>query len=195
MHGTLDRLPAGAFRQADAARAGISSRTLYRLRDAGQIETIGRGLYRRAGAPPADLDLLEITRRAPQATIALASALARHGLTDKIPTRIDIAIPRGRTAPSTSAPMSWHSFDPATFDLGRELITIEGTDERIGLYSAERSIADAFRLRGTQGYELAIEALRTWLGRRGSHPTQLIEIARQLPRARTPIRDALAYLT
>src|SRR5665647_1140515 len=195
MHDTIDRLPAGAFRQTDAARAGINSRTLYRLRDAGQIETISRGLYRRAGAPPADLDLLEIARRAPRATIALTSALAKHGLTDAIPGRIDIAIPRGRSAPSTSAPVSWHHFAATTFDLGRELITIEGTDERIGLYSAERSIADAFRLRGTQGYELAIEALRTWLGRRGNHPAQLIEIAHQIPRAENPIRDALAYLT
>lgn len=33
----------------------------------------------------------------------------------------------------------------------------------IGIYSPERSIADAFRLRGEVGYELARDALREWL--------------------------------
>ena len=37
----------------------------------------------------------------------------------------------------------------------------------LGVYSAERSIIDAFRLRHQEGEELAIEALRRWL-RRGS---------------------------
>lgn len=191
----LERLPAGPFRQTDAARAGISSRTLYRLRDAGHLETIGRGLYRRADAPAADLDLLEIATRARQATICLVSALARHGLTDTIPARIDIALPRGRTGPATTAPVTWHYFDKATFDLGRDTITIDGTDTTIGMYSPERSIVDAFRMRGTHGYELATEALRTWLNRRGSHPARLIQLAEQLPRATGPLRTALDVLT
>ena len=34
-------------------------------------------------------------------------------------------------------------------------INASGTDMTIGIYSAERSIADAFRLRGEIGYDLA----------------------------------------
>jgi hypothetical protein len=63
----------------------------------------------------------------------------------------------------------------------------------IGMYSAERSIADAFRLRGEVGYELAREALREWL-RRGGKPARLIEIATRLPRAKTPVLHALEML-
>jgi len=191
---TLDQLPAGTFRQSDAARAGINARSLYRLRDAGKVESISRGLYRRPDAPPGDIDLIEITIRAPRATISLASALARHGLIDAIPARTDIAIPRGQSAPTTTAPATWHQFNQATFDLGRDIIIIEGSDQTIGLYGPERSIADAFRLRGTEGYELASEALRNWLGRRGSQPARLMEMAIRLPRAQQPIRQALGYL-
>ena len=165
---TLSRIPHGTFRQSEAARAGINSRTLYRLRDAGTIERIGRGPYRRSDAPTADLDLIEIEARRPDATLCLASALAHHGLLDAIPARIDIAIPRGQTAPETTAAAQWHFFDRATFNLGRTDIPIAGTNATIGLYSPERSIADAFRLRGSEGYETATEALKAWLRQPGS---------------------------
>ncbi|MFN8075804.1 MAG: type IV toxin-antitoxin system AbiEi family antitoxin domain-containing protein [Kineosporiaceae bacterium] len=190
----LSRVPLGVFRQSEAARAGVPPRTLYRMRDAGLLEVVGRGLYRRADAAPVDRDLLEIVTRAPDAILCLETALARHGLTDAIPSRIDVALPRGRSGPSTSAPAAWHYFDAATFSLGRQVMTVEGTDTTIGLYSAERCIADAFRLRGTVGYELALEALRAWLRWRDSHPARLMQLAEQLPRAATPLRAALEIL-
>jgi hypothetical protein len=46
-------------------------------------------------------------------------------------------------------------------------------NQRIGIDSPERSIADAFRLRGEFGCELARDALREWL-RRGGKPARLI---------------------
>lgn len=66
--------------------------------------------------------------------------------------------------------------------------------EKIGIYSPERSIADAFRLRSGVGYELARDALREWL-RRGGKPAQLIEMASRLPRAKSPVLQALQMLT
>lgn len=190
----LQLIDSATFSQAEAARAGIDSRKLYRLREAGQIEQIARGLYRRASAGTADLDLIEIALRSPKATICLSSALARHGLIDAIPPRIDIAIPRGTHAPATTAAATWHHFDAGTFDIGRTTFKLED-DIGIGLYDAERSICDAFRLRGTEGYETALEALKAWLERPGSKPATLMSTARQLPRATTPIRRALEYLT
>lgn len=191
---TLEKVPEGVFTQTESARAGVSSRSLYRLRDAGHVESVGRGLYRRASATPVDVDLLEIRARSRQATICLASALARHDLVDAIPGRIDIAIPRGSYPPRLQTVVKWHSFDAATFEVGRGEVAIEGAEKRIGLYSAERSIVDVFRLRGQQGYELGIEALRTWLRRHGAHPVNLLRIARQVPRAEGPVRQALEYL-
>jgi len=43
----------------------------------------------------------------------------------------------------------------------------------IGLYSAERSIIDASRLRHQDGPDLAYEALRGWLRRRDASPAAL----------------------
>ena len=143
----------------------------------------------------ADLDLVEAAHKAPLATICLNSALARHGLIDEIPSSIDLALPRGRTPPQISAPVTWHIFDKATFDLGRLLMPIEGADgAEIGIYSPERSIVDAFRLRASAGYETGVEALRNWLKRPGSNPARLMQMASAVPRSKGPLRRALEVL-
>jgi len=188
----MQMLPA-TFSYSQAIEAGLSKWQLYRLRDQGAIESIGRGLYRRHGADLADVDLIEIARRAPSATLCLTTALARHGLTDEIPSQIDVALPRGRYRPVTSAPVAWHSFDPATFEIGRTELPLD-TETSIGLYGPERSIIDAVRLRHREGPELAYAALRRWLRRRGASPAALLALARRFPRTERPIREALEIL-
>lgn len=192
---SLANLPLRAFSQTEAGRAGVDSRQLYRMLDKQQIERISHGLYRRTDLPPVDLDLTEIAARRPDATICLESALARHDLIDAIPTKTDIAIPRGQRPARTQAAVDWHLFDRATFHIGRTLLDTGDEGLTIGLYSAERSIVDAFRLRGTAGYETGIEALRHWLRRPTSRPATLFEIAQLLPRAIGPLRTALEILT
>lgn len=189
----LDALP-DTFSQSTAARAGISSTALHRHIQAGRLERLSRGLYQKPSAEPFDPDLLTIARRSRHATICLTSALAHHELIDAIPAAWDIAIPRGTSA-RPDPNVRWHTFDRASFDVGRGTLAIPGTTAEIGLYSAERSIVDALRLRGYEGYETGIEALRAWLRRKGSQPSALITIARQLPRAEGPLREALTYLT
>lgn len=176
-----------------AGQIGLSRTGLYRRVRIGEFEQIGPGLYRRVDAPAADLDLIEIAARRPEATLCLTSALAHHDLTDIIPSRIDIAIPRGMRRSVTDAPVSWHTFDRATFDIGRGTMRLAGTSLDLGIYSPERSIVDAFRLRGSQSYELARDVLRSWL-REGGKPADLIAIARLLPRAEGPIRQMLDVL-
>lgn len=183
---------ADVFRYTDARRAGVSDRMLQRLRDGGEIEKLGRGLYRltdRGGG--ADLD--EIVHRAPLATLCLASAAAHHGLTDEIPATIDAAIPRGQRSPKTAVPVTWHRFDPATFEIGRGAVVIDGT--AIAIYDALRTLCDLFRLQHLAGHDVAVAALRRWLQQAGAQPSQLLAVAHQFgPRAATPIRDALAIL-
>jgi predicted transcriptional regulator of viral defense system len=157
------------------------------------LDRIARGIYLPAEAPAADWDQLEAAIRRSDATICLTSALAYHDLTDTIPAALDVAIPRGSRTPASTGPIAWHQFDRATFEIGRDEITIPGTNQTIGIYSPERSIADTFRLRGGVGYELARDALREWL-RRGGKPARLIEIASRLPRAKSPILQALDML-
>lgn len=188
----LSALPA-TFTYAQARDAGLTKHTLYRLRECGRIEPISRGVYRQAGAEPADTDLLAIAVKAPQATLCLETALSRHGLSDAIPIAPDIALPRGTRTPATDAIAQWHHFAPATFGIGREHLALDGATS-IGIYDAPRSIIDAFRMRATQGHELGHEALRRWLRASGSQPGQLIRLAAQFPKAETPLRMALAAL-
>lgn len=189
----LWRLPT-TFTYGQARRAGISDRKLYGLRDAGQIEAIGRGLYRRATAGELeDIDLIEIAERAPRATLCLVTALARHGLTDEIPAAIDVALPRGQYRPTTTAPVAWHLFNPDTFTIGRTLLPL-GTSTSIGLYGPERSIIDALRIRHREGHDLAYTALKRWLRRPGSSPAELLSMARDFPHAEKALREALEIL-
>jgi predicted transcriptional regulator of viral defense system len=181
------------FTYGEVRRAGVGDKRLYRLRDSGEIVALGGGVYRWAGAPPADSDLIEIAERVPHATLCLETALARHGLIDAIPAAIDIAIPRGSTRPALRAPCRIHQFDPRTFDLGRNELEV-GSRRPIGLYSAERCLIDIVRLRHLEGCEVAWEALRRWLGRPGRSPAQLIELAREFPRAEPALRRALEVL-
>jgi hypothetical protein len=186
------RLPP-TFTYREARALGVSKRTLYEMRDAGVIETISRGIYRRRNAELADEELLEIAQRAPTATLCLATALIRHQLSDDIETMPNVALRRGTRIPVTRARVRWHSFDPRTFELGRETLKL-GSKTVIGLYSAERSIVDAFRLRGREGHEMANEALRRWLRRRGAQPSALLALAAHFPRALTPLRSSLEVL-
>ena len=188
------RLPA-TFRFSEARKAGLSKHAIYRMRASGDLVSLGAGLYRKADVQHAvDTDLIALVLRAPLATLCLASALARHELVDTIPSAVDIALPRGTRPPQAAAPpVKWHVFDPSTFQLGRETVRLDA-DTSIGMYSAERSIIDAFRLRGLVGPELGREALRTWLRRRGAQPAALLAITRSFPHAERSIREALEIL-
>ncbi len=172
---------------------GLSRSALYRATEDGRYRQIARGIYLPADADAADWDRVEAATRRPDGTICLTSALAHHDLVDTIPVALDIAIPRGSRTPAGSPSIAWHQFDRATFGIGRAELAIPGTDQTIGIYSPERSIADAYRLRGETGYEFARDALKEWL-RRGGKPTVLIGVASHLPRARGPILQALDAL-
>lgn len=170
----------------------MSRRRLQRMLATGLVERIGHGLYRRTDGEPVDYDLVEIAAKARQATLCLLSALARHELTDVIPTVHDIALPRGAWQPVVSAPVQWHKFDAPTFGIGRGKIRLDKT-HTLGLYDAPRSIVDAFRLRHDVGPEIANEALRRWL-RRGGKPAELMRTTKDFPAARSAVLHSLQVL-
>jgi predicted transcriptional regulator of viral defense system len=184
-------LPA-TFTFAEAEGRGLSRRRLQRLQATGAVERIGRGLYRRTGEEPVDYDLIEVAAKARQPTLCLLSALARHELTDVIPPVHDIAIPRGAWRPVVSAPVHWHKFDPATFEVGRTEIQLDGR-YALGLYDAPRTIIDAFRLRRAVGPDIANEALRRWL-RYGGQPADLMRMTRIFPAAKPALLHTLQVL-
>lgn len=185
----LARLPP-TFRSAEALEH-ITKRQLQTLRLDGRITPIARGLYRKSDWY-GDEELVEIASAAPNATIALRSALVRHDLTDDIPTAIDIAIPRGDWAPKVEANVSWHRFATDTFDIGREQLHVDG-DRTIGLYSAPRTIIDTYRMQHHEGIDQANDALKRWL-RAGGQPSEILRMARSFPHAQRALQQALSIL-
>ena len=174
--------------------SGMSHAAFYRAARGGSMQRVGRGIYLPEEFPPADFDQIEASTKRPDATICLDSALAQHDLTDTIPAELHVAIFSQTHTPITEGAIAWHKFDRKTFNLGRELILIAGTDMTIGCYSAERSIIDAFRMRGEIGYETGRDALKEWL-RRGGKPSEILKLAEKIPRAKTPLLFALEMLS
>jgi predicted transcriptional regulator of viral defense system len=163
---------------SQALRLGLSRRTLYAMRDAGEVEAIGRGLYRLAGMPPlAHPDLVTVAAKIPTGVICLVSALAYHDLTTQIPHEVSVALERGSAAPCLQYPpirLFW--FSGRAFREGIQTLKLDRKSVRI--YSPEKTIADCFKYRNKLGMDVVLEALRLWREKRGRHASTLLAHAR-----------------
>lgn len=168
----------GILRMSEAIQAGISRRTLYAMRDEGELETLSRGVYRLASLPGLEApDLVAVAIRIPSGVICLTSALAYHELTTQIPHSIDVAIPQGMERPRVDyPPVSVYWFSGEALTSGIETHDIGGTPVRV--YGPEKSIADAFKYRNKIGLDIALEALRNWRSKRASKIEHLLKYAR-----------------
>lgn len=183
------------LRYDDLDAQGLTRHGLDRLIAAGEFERIAPGLFVRTGlADDTTAAWMAIAAKQPAATLCLLTALSLHELTDEIPARSDIAIPRG-SQPVTvhHASIAWHRFDADTFGIGRIEQELPG-GLSIGLYSAERTLIDLFRLRHAWGSDLALGALKRWLRGHGNSPGALLTLAERFPKARPAIQQALEVL-
>jgi predicted transcriptional regulator of viral defense system len=90
----------GTMSTGEALEAGIHPRTLYAMRDAGELEPLARGVYRLADLPPLkEPDLATVAKRVPQGVVCLISALAFHELTTQIPHEVHLGLPRTARTP------------------------------------------------------------------------------------------------
>jgi predicted transcriptional regulator of viral defense system len=174
---------------------GWTRHRLERLVEAGEYERVAAGVFVRSEAlADTSATWIGIAVKRPEATLCLLSAAAMHDLTDEIPRATNLAIPRGLHPVSVDwPPVRWHRFAVDTFVIGRaEHPLAEGIS--IGLYSAERTIIDLFRLRHEWGQDMAIEALKRWLRGQGHAPSTLLDLARSFPDALTTLRESLEIL-
>lgn len=164
----------GMLRTSEAIRLGIHPRKLYALRDSGEIEPVGRGLYRLSTAPPlTSPDLVPIAIRIPRGVICLISALSHHGLTTQVPHAVDFALPSHAQVPKIDGvPLRVFWYSEPSFSAGIEVVTIDKVPVRV--YSSEKTIADCFKYRNKIGLDVAIEALRTYRERTGKPDYQTL---------------------
>ena len=152
----------GTLRTFEALRAGIHPRTLYALRDRGEIEQIARGLFRLAELPPpSEPDLLTVAKKVPQAVFCLLTALAFHRLTTQIPHAVEVALPRTARVPRLDhPPIKVFRFSSESLNVGIETHTLDGVSIRV--YCREKTLADVFKYRNKVGLDVALEALRAY---------------------------------
>lgn len=183
----------GMLRASEAIALGIHPRALYRLRDENRLVTVSRGLYRLADLPElSDPDLVSVATRIPQAVVCLISALAFHEITTEIPHEVSIALPRTVKKPRLDHPplrVFWLSGESLTE--GIEEHKIDGVKVRI--YGPEKTVADCFKFRNKIGLDVAIEALKLCIERKGATPRKLLHYARicRVERIMRPYLEAL----
>jgi predicted transcriptional regulator of viral defense system len=139
---------------------------LTRLTASGQLERVGRGLYRLPGAEVSEHETLaNVAAKAPQAVFCLLTALQFHGLTTQLPRQVWIALPHGSRAPRLDyPPLKMVQFTGAAYSEGIELHERDGVPLRV--YSVAKTVADCFKHRNKIGLDVALEALRDALAQK-----------------------------
>jgi predicted transcriptional regulator of viral defense system len=183
----------GVLRTSEAIRFGIHPRTLYAMRDAGELECLSRGLYRIADLPPlGNPDLVAVALKVPTGVICLISALAYNELTTQIPHDVYLALPRGAEPPRLDYPpvrIFW--FTGEAFTEGIETREVDGVPMRI--YGVEKTLADCFKYRNKIGLDTAVEALKRYVSRRRVDVVKLMAYARicRVEKVMRPYLEAL----
>ena len=152
----------GILRTAEAIKLGIHPATLYKLRDKGILESLGRGVFRLASIPDfSEPDLVLATKRIPKGVICLISALSYYNLTTQIPHFVYISLPRTSRLPKLDYPplrCFWYS--KKTYEAGIETIYINKFPVKI--YSIEKTLADCIKFRQKIGMDVVLEALKEY---------------------------------
>lgn len=152
----------GILRTAEAIKLGIHPAYLYKLRDEGILEALGRGVFRLVSMPDfSKPDLVLVSKRIPQGVICLISALSYYELTTQIPHFVYVALPRSSRLPQSSYPplrCFWYS--KAAYEAGVETILVNGFPVKI--YSVEKTLADCLKFRKKIGMDVVLEALKEY---------------------------------
>lgn len=171
------RAHGGQMRMSEALAAGLNRYQLYRLRDAGVIEPISRGLYRLTELPPnSEPDLVAVASRYPKAVLCLVSALAWHGITTQIPHRVHLAVNRRARLPDLDyPPVQGYRFAELAFEAGITKVIVDNMPLRV--YNPEKTLADCFKFRHKLGQDVALEALQLYKARCKVKPADILHYA------------------
>jgi predicted transcriptional regulator of viral defense system len=149
----------GIFSSAEGRKAGIPSRMLTYFYSQGEVDRVGRGMYK---IKHLDFDSefewedLAVTALSiPRGVICLVSALCYYGLTDEIMREFWIAVPHSTTSPSRE---NAHIVRMRNISLGQTTIKIGS--QKLKIFNRERTIVDAFRYLDK---ETALKALQIYL--------------------------------
>jgi len=167
------------FRPRDLEKRDVDRSRLRAMVRAGEVEQIGRGLYRHRAAQPTELEtIVAICARVPHAIVCLLSALAIHDLGTQQPSEVWIAIDRRARKPRfDDVDVRVVRFSSRMLDIGVTTRLVQGVPMRIT--SPARTVVDCFRYRNKLGLEIALEALGDALRRKRATVDEIVAIATQ----------------
>ena len=150
----------GLLRPSDLDAIAAPRVVLTRLRNAGLLEQLGRGVYRLPGSQVSEHEsLLTVATKVPQAVFCLLTALQFHELTTQLPRQVWIAMPRGSHAPRLGyPPIKMVQFSGDAYTAGMEDVECDGI--KLRMYGVAKTVADCFKHRNKIGLDVALEALK-----------------------------------
>jgi predicted transcriptional regulator of viral defense system len=184
----------GLFRAADLEAQGIPRGRLRSMLQNGEVELVGRGLYRLTDLEPTELETVALVASAvPAAIVCLLTALQIHEIGTQSPHEVWIAIDRKARKPTRlPAKVRIVRFSGSMLTYGLQTRTIMGVTVRVT--TPARTVVDCFRYRNKIGLDVALEALRDTVRTRKATVDQIMRAA-EVCRARTVMRSYLEALT
>lgn len=179
------------FSSVEGRKAGIPPRMLAYFCAKGQIERVGRGMYKIKNLnfdsefEWEDLAVTALSIRS--GVICLISALCYYGLTDEIMREFWIAIPHATTAPARErvriVRMRNISFGQTTIKIG---------NQKLKIFDCERTIVDAFRYLDK---EIALKALQVYLRRSKDRKPDIDKLLRYAKKLRVVLTPYISAFT
>ncbi len=160
---------------------GYSRTQVTRMKQSGQLERIGRGLYRQADAPVSEHHDLKvaISQTTGKGVVVLLSALQFHHIGTQVAHEVWLQIPAQARKPVIAWPpvRLVRSRSKEAFTTGVETHLLGEMKGRVT--SPARTVADCFKFRKVLGLETCLEALREVLRRHRMARAEIVRYARQ----------------
>lgn len=168
----------GLLRAGQLHALGVGRVVLTRLVASGQLERVGRGVYRLPSAQATEHEsLTTVAVKVPQAVFCLLTALQLHGLTTQLPRQVWIAMPQGSHTPTLDyPPVKMVQFSGEGYAQGVEIMAADQVPLRV--YGVAKTVADCFKHRSKIGLDVALEALKEALASGKTNADELWRFAK-----------------
>lgn len=148
------------LRSCDLKKMHIPRMTLARMIEAGVLEKVARGLYRKSGVLVSENEeLITVAKKTPKAVFCLFTALRFHDLTTQPARGVWIAMPHGSHAPAMQYPhVKMIQLTGQVYSSGIETVVTDHV--KIKVYNPAKTVVDCFKFRNKIGLDVALEALK-----------------------------------
>ena len=167
----------GIVRWRDFFARGVTPATIARMIQSGDLERVGRGLYRQPTFVASEhQSIVETAKASPLGIICLLSALRYHDLTDQLPHAVWMMIGgKDRSPKAAGVRLKIVRASGPALTEGVVRKQIDGVE--VAMTTPAKTVADCFKYRGRVGVDVAIEALRQGLARKAFSTDDFLRMA------------------